>query len=180
MCTVPPAASQIFGFGVRRQNGRPRAPAAVRQGCKGWDDASSHSLDWLRWPWPSPKRSKLVHTARRSQILKFRQIWARSRASADPNAPHDPDSDPKGYPGTDHTQGIPEQPEITRDCSISQNGRVHKVFGDMGGRRGSRVLTSSAGAVSRAPRPVVGRHPSARHRARLQVVAWLGLGSGEG
>ena len=133
MCTVPPAASQIFGFGVRRQNGRPRPPAAVREGCKGWDDASSHSLDWLRWPWPSPKRSKLVHTARRSQILKFRQIWARSRASADPNAPHDPDSDPKGYSGTDHTQGIPEQPEITRDSSISQNGRVHKVFGHMGG-----------------------------------------------
>ena len=45
MCTVPPAASQIFGFGVRRQNGRPRAPAAARKGCKGWDDASSHSLD---------------------------------------------------------------------------------------------------------------------------------------
>ena len=139
MCTVPPAASQIFGFGVRRQNGRPRPPAAVREGCKGWDDASSHSLDWLRWPWPSPKRSKLVHTARRSQILKFRQIWARSRASADPNAPHDPDSDPKGYSGTDHTQGIPEQPEITRDSSISQNGPrsvlracgsedAHKVF----------------------------------------------------
>ena len=134
MCTVPPLASQIFGFGVRRQNGRPRTPEAAREGCKGWDDASSHSLDWLRWPWPSPKRSKLVHTARRSQILKFRQIWARSRASADPNAPHDPDSDPKGYSGTDHTQGIPEQPEITRDSTISQNGRVHKVFGHMGGR----------------------------------------------
>ena len=58
MCTVPPAASQIFGFDVRRQNGRPRAPAAVRECCKGWDDASSHSLDWLRWPWPSRVRAR--------------------------------------------------------------------------------------------------------------------------
>ena len=134
MCTVPPAASQIFGFDVRRQNGRPRAPAAVREGCKGWDDASSHSLDWLRWPWPSPKRSKLVHAARCSQNLKFRQIWTRDRASADPDAPHGPNSDPKGYLGIEHTECIPEQPEITRDCSISQNRRVHEVFGDMGGR----------------------------------------------
>ena len=131
MCTVPPAAFQNFGFGVRRQNGRPRPPAAAREGYKGWDDASSHSLDQLRWPWPSPKQSKLVHTARRSQILKFRQIWARSRASADPDAPHGPDSDPKGYLGTDHTQGIPEQPEITRDCSIPQHGRENSGFGDM-------------------------------------------------
>ena len=67
--------------------------------------------------------------------MKFHKIWARSRASADPDAPHGPDSDPKGYLGTDHTQGIPEQPEITRDCSISQNGREHKVFGDMLGRK---------------------------------------------
>ena len=37
-------------------------------------------------------------------------------------------SNTKGYVGTDHTQGIPEQPEITQDCLISQNGRVHKVF----------------------------------------------------
>jgi hypothetical protein len=29
---------------------------------------------------------------------------------------------------------MPEQPDITRDCSILQNGRVHKVFGHMGGR----------------------------------------------
>ena len=134
MCTVPPAASQIFGFGVRRQKGRPRLPAAVREGYKGWDAASSHSLGQLRRPWPSPKRSKLIHAARCSQILKFHQIWTRSRASADPDAPHGPDSDPKGYLGTDHTQGIPEQPEITRDCSISQNGREHKDFGDMLGR----------------------------------------------
>ena len=54
--------------------------------------------------------------------------------SADPDAPHGPGSNTKGYLGTDHTQGIPEQPEITQDCSISQNGRVHKVFGHMGGR----------------------------------------------
>ena len=60
--------------------------------------------------------------------MKFHQIWTRSRASADPDAPHGPGSDIKGYLGTDHTQGIPEQPEITRDCLISQNGRVHKVF----------------------------------------------------
>ena len=39
-----------------------------------WDDASSHSLDWLRWPWPSPKLSKLIHVARCSQTLKFHQI----------------------------------------------------------------------------------------------------------
>ena len=84
---------------------------------------------------------KLIHAARRSQILKFHQIWTRSRASADPDAPHGPDSDPKGYLGTDHTQGIPEQPEITRDCSISQNGRVRcrKVFGHMLGRSCSRA-----------------------------------------
>ena len=133
-CTVPPPASQIFGFGVRRQNGRPRPPAAVRKGYKGWDDASSHSLDQLRWPWPPPKRSKLVHAAWRSQNLKFRQIWTRSRASADPDAPHGPGSNPKGYLGTDHTHSIPEQPEITRDCLISQNERVHKVSTHMGGR----------------------------------------------
>ena len=66
--------------------------------------------------------------------MKFHQIWTRSRASADPDAPHGPDSDIKGYLGTDQTQGIPEQPEITRDCSISQNGREHKIFGDIGGR----------------------------------------------
>lgn len=78
--------------------------------------------------WLSPKRSKLVHAARRSQILKFRQIWTRSRASAAIDAPHDPASKTQGYPGTDHTQGMPEQPDITRDCSILQNGRVHKVF----------------------------------------------------
>ena len=66
--------------------------------------------------------------------LKFRQIWARSRASADPNVTHGLGSNPKGYLGTYHTHGIPEQPEITRDCSISQNGRVHKVLGHMGGR----------------------------------------------
>ena len=84
--------------------------------------------------WLSPKRSKLVHAARHSQILKFRQIWTRSRASAAIDAPHDPASKTQGYPGTDHTQGIPEQPEITRDCSILQNGRVHKVFGHMRGR----------------------------------------------
>ena len=140
MCTVPPLASQIFGFGVRRQNGRPRLPAAVREGYKGWDDASSHSLDQLRWPWPPPKRSKLVHTAWRSQILKFHQIWTRSRASADPDAPHGPDSDPKGCLGTDHTQCILEQQEITRDCSISQNGRVHKVFVHMLRRMSHTVL----------------------------------------
>ena len=142
MCTVPPAASQIFGFGVRRQNGRPRPPAAVREGCKGWDDASSHSLDQLRWPWPPPKRSKLVHAARLSQILKFRQIWTRSRASADPDAPHGPGSNPKGYLGTDHTHGIPEQPEITRDCLISQmkmRGCTIKVFVHMLGRTPTRA-----------------------------------------
>ena len=138
MCTVPPPASRIFGLDVRRQKGRPRLPAAVREGYRGWDDASSHSLDQLRWPWPPPKRSKLVHAARLSQILKFRQIWTRSRASADPDAPHGPGSNPKGYLGTDHTHGIPEQPEITRDCLISQNGRVHKVFVHMGGRRLSK------------------------------------------
>ena len=55
--------------------------------------------------------------------------------SAAIDAPHDPASKTQGYPGTDHTQGMPEQPGITRDCSILQNGRVHKVFGHMGGRR---------------------------------------------
>ena len=70
--------------------------------------------------------------------FEFHQIWTRSRASADPDAPHGPDSDPKGYLGTDDTQGIPEQPEITPDCLISQNGRVHKVFVHMLGRRGPR------------------------------------------
>ena len=42
------AACRLPNFRIRRSatvNGRPRAPAAVREGCKGWDDASSHSLD---------------------------------------------------------------------------------------------------------------------------------------
>ena len=56
--------------------------------------------------------------------------------SAAIDAPHDPASKTQGYPGTDHTQGMPEQPDITRDCSILQNGRVHKVFGHMGGGTG--------------------------------------------
>ena len=49
-----------------------------------------------------------------------------------------PDSDPKGYPGTDHTQCIPELPETTvREIARYRktgHGRVHKVFGHMGGR----------------------------------------------
>ena len=132
MCTVPPAASQIFGFDVRRQNGRPRAPAAVREGCKGWDDASSHSLDWLRWPWPSPKRSKLVHAARCSQNLKFRQIWTRDRASADPDGPHGPNSNPKGYRtlrGHPRTTG-----DYARLLNIAKQQEEHEVFGNMLGR----------------------------------------------
>ena len=58
------------------------------------------------------------------------------RALADPNATHGPGSNPKGSLGTQTTPraGIPDQPEIERDCSTSQNGRVHNVFGHMGGR----------------------------------------------
>ena len=58
--------------------------------------------------------------------------------SAAIDAPHDPASKTQGYPGTYHTQGMPEQPDITRDGSILQNGRVHKVFGHMGGRTGHK------------------------------------------
>ena len=90
------------------------------------------------------------------------------------DAPHGPGSDPKGYLGTDHTQGIPEQPEITRDCLISQKGRVHKVFVHMGGRRGKgffflRARATCAAAPLRgerntAPRARAG--PGKRHPAR--------------
>ena len=121
-------------------------------GCS-WDDASSHSLYQMRWPWPPPERSKLVHAARCSQNLKFHQIWTRSRASADPDAPHGPGSNTKGYLGTDHTQGIPEQPEITRDCLISQNGRVHKVFVHM-----LRRIYTSAGHNHRPLRVTTKNH----------------------
>ena len=54
--------------------------------------------------------------------------------SAALDAPHGPGSEPKGYLGTDHTQGSPEQPEIAREDSIPHNRRVHKVFVHMLGR----------------------------------------------
>ena len=141
MCTVPPLASQIFGFGVRRQNARPRLPAAVREGYKGWDAASSHSLGQLRRPWPSPKRSKLIHAARCSQTLKFHQISPNLGPIARvgrPGRPARPRQQPQRVP---RHRPHPEHPRTTGD---------HARLLDIAKREGAQGFRSYAGTEGSA------------------------------